>query len=297
MDIKYNTIYVHIPDHYETGGVESLYQLVDCINNLGGNSIALFENVMNNPIPDRYKKYNIKYESIHFFQDRKDDLVIIPEVLTERLINIKNAQRSVWWLSVDNNHGKFTHFNDDTILHFCQSYYAYDYLTKNNTKHVYMLFDYIDYINNNGKHIKNNVICYNPAKGYENTVEIIKANQDLHFIPLFNMTKDVLEQTLKQSKVYIDFGNHPGKDRIPRESVLHYNCLITNKRGSAKYDEDLEINGIYKCEEIEEISSMIRECIYNYDNNIQNFETYRNSILLNKQKMIEQVKALLCMTI
>ena len=42
---------------------------------------------------------------------------------------------------------------------------------------------------------------------------------------------------------------------------------------------------------------MIRECIYNYDNNIQNFETYRNSILLNKQKMIEQVKALLCMTI
>ena len=38
----------------------------------------------------------------------------------------------------------------------------------------------------------------------------------------------------KKTKIYLDFGYHPGKDRMPREAVLFNNCIITNKRGSAK---------------------------------------------------------------
>ena len=31
-----------------------------------------------------------------------------------------------------------------------------------------------------------------------------------------------------KTKVYLDFGYHPGKDRMPREAALFNNCIIIN---------------------------------------------------------------------
>ena len=44
----------------EYGGVEAQYQLADAINNLGGNSIIIWSGESDNPIPNKYKHYNIK---------------------------------------------------------------------------------------------------------------------------------------------------------------------------------------------------------------------------------------------
>ena len=40
-------------------------------------------------------------------------------------------------------------------------------------------------------------------------------------------------QILSRSKIYIDFGFHPGVDHLPREAAILKNCIITNKEGSA----------------------------------------------------------------
>ena len=55
-----NKIYIATPDHYEAGGVESLYQLADAINNSGGTAITLFDNPNSTPIPNKYLHYNIR---------------------------------------------------------------------------------------------------------------------------------------------------------------------------------------------------------------------------------------------
>jgi hypothetical protein len=46
--------------------------------------------------------------------------------------------------------------------------------------------------------------------------------------------------------LYIDFGHHPGRDRMPREAAMHGCCLITGILGSAGNAIDLPIPKEYK---------------------------------------------------
>ena len=58
-----------------------------------------------------------------------------------------------------------------------------------------------------------------------------------------------VQELFKKSKVYIDFGYHPGKDRIPREAAVNDCCIITNREGSAKNNIDIPIFDKYKFSE------------------------------------------------
>lgn len=59
--------------------------------------------------------------------------------------------------------------------------------------------------------------------------------QDLRWVPLIGMTTEEMRSCMSKSKVYIDFGNHPGKDRIPREAAISGCIVITGKRGAAAF--------------------------------------------------------------
>lgn len=100
-----------------------------------------------------------------------------------------------------------------------------------------------------------------------------------------------MSNLLLKSKVYIDFGNHPGKDRIPREAAISGCCVITGLRGSAKYYEDVPINNEYKIKDSEdniiEIINKIQNIFENFEENYLNFEEYRKYIL-NEEKVFNQ---------
>lgn len=86
---------------------------------------------------------------------------------------------------------------------------------------------------------------YNPIKGYKYSKKIIKnlsKNKNIKFIALKGMTVAEIREISKKAKVYIDFGHHPGKDRIPRETAILGCIVIVGKRGSARYKEDISIN-------------------------------------------------------
>ncbi|MGC8677909.1 MAG: hypothetical protein ACP5UF_06830 [Hydrogenobaculum sp.] len=87
------------------------------------------------------------------------------------------------------------------------------------------------------------------------------------------MTRDQVIETLQKAKVYIDFGNHPGKDRIPREAAILGCCVITGKRGSATFFEDVPIPEEYKFEE-----------------RYQDFNYYRQVIRNEPTKFLENLK-------
>ena len=53
---------------------------------------------------------------------------------------------------------------------------------------------------------------------------------------------------MNKTKIYIDFGYHPEKDKMPREVVLNNNC-ITNYKGSAKNKYDIPISKKFKFEQ------------------------------------------------
>ena len=141
---------------------------------------------------------------------------------------------------------------------------------------------------------KENIVVYNPQKGISFTRKIISLARSIKFIPIFNMTRSEVIKTLKKAKVYIDFGNHPGKDRLPREAAILGCCVITGKRGSAAFFEDVPIPEGYKFEDKEEnipkIIAKIKDCFENFEERYKDFEYYRKIIKEEPQRFVEDLK-------
>jgi hypothetical protein len=284
-------VYINIPERAVAGGVEALYQLADAINSIGKESIVVFDNNIPDPIPDKYSHYNVKYSTE--IEDVPENWIIFAEVYTDKVYSLKNIKKAIWWLSVDNNQGKFQDFSNLNIHHFYQSYYALQYLLQNQAQYYLPLFDYISPKYIDAKYDiskKQNIVCYNPVKGKYITDQIINANPDITFIPLAYMTEDQVIETLKQSKVYIDFGNHPGKDRIPREAAILGNCVITGFKGASMFYNDTPLDNNFKFEDISEVGYVIRECFSNFEDNLKKFSLYRSIIQNQKEEFINQVK-------
>ncbi|MGL5902203.1 MAG: hypothetical protein ACRCZO_05900 [Cetobacterium sp.] len=301
------TIYIACLENFATGGTELLHQLYYKLKKNKKDVKIFYYNYTNgNPISERFQKYEVEY--VTKIEDEKSNLLIVPEICTEILNNYKTIQKSIWWLSVDNYFvsrlgspilwkrilknilgikKKQFDFKDKDVLHFVQSEYAKKFLEEKGITDIKYLSDYlndiflkeeVDYTSKN----REDLVLYNPKKGIEFTQKIMNKFKELKFIALENLTPNEVKELCKKSKVYIDFGNHPGKDRFPREAAILGCCIITGKRGSAKYYEDVKIESEYKFEDlesnIEKIGNKITEIFNNYDTRIQNFEIYRNMI-------------------
>ena len=123
---------------------------------------------------------------------------------------------------------------------------------------------------------------------------MISKSQDLKWIPIENMTRQKVRETMLRAKIYVDFGYHPGKDRMPREAAMCGCCIITGKQGAAGFSDDLYIDEAkYKfnqCErDIPNIVEKIREVLGNYDSEIQNFSSYRERISEEKAQFENDV--------
>jgi hypothetical protein len=286
-----------VSPYYETGGPEALHQLCDAINNNGGDAYIWYYGEDKSSSPDAYKNYNIKITTE--LVDEKEYIIVLPECEGKMIPAIKNAKVYFWWLSVDNNnffqYGNT--FTNPNIHHLYQSNYALWYLLNNEAIYYQPLFDYINdgYIENsiNSEYNKEDIVCFNPRKGYEYTQEIIKLLPDIKFIPLTNMSRDEVIDTLKKSKIYIDFGYHPGKDRFPREAALTNNCVISGFRGSAMLYNDVPIDPLkykFNLNELESVADRIKDCLENYDERIKDFSLYKSVITNQKEEFINQVK-------
>ena len=180
-------------------------------------------------------------------------------------------------------------------LHLSQSNYASNFL-KRYFKNIKFLSDYQRYdilknINKN-KGRKKNVICYS-HKSSEFIKKIEKVN-NLKMIKLSGLNKNQLINVYKKTKIYIDFGYHPGKDRMPREAVLFDNCILTNKKGSAKNKFDIPISEKYKFDEnfsnIKKINKTINKIFKSYKVELKNFKKYKKTVLLEKYKFTKDLK-------
>lgn len=187
----------------------------------------------------------------------------------------------------------------DVNYHLCQSHYSMDFLRKIGIGNIYYLSDYInkDFLNTDVDiSKKENIVVFNPKKGEKFTKKIISYYRGdyIKFIPLINMSREEVIDTLKKAKVYIDFGNHPGKDRIPREAAILGCCVITSKNGSAKYKEDVPIPDSYKFEDKDEnipkIISKIEDCLVNFRDRYNDFKYYREFIKNEPHKFLEDLK-------
>ena len=128
--------------------------------------------------------------------------------------------------------------------------------------------------------------------------EIIKFNPDIKFKPLINYSITELIDILSKSKIYMDFGFHPGVDHLPREAAILKNCIITNKEGSAFFNDAVPINDQFKFDEKRKnlifIKKKIDNIFLNFDTELLNFENYRKKLNDEESIFKKQVVEIFC---
>jgi hypothetical protein len=293
---------------YVTGGPEAIHQACSEMNNLGCDAYIVYDNG-NQQVISNYSKYNVKISKKP--DDVDTNVIVIPESYQPISKNeYKNAKLAYYWLSKDYavNQRFMTHPNFLNMeWHLCQSKYVFDYLIndlKINPNKVVMFTDYtrdifVESEETLNKTIKfrNNVVLFNPQKGYEYTQHILNicSNIPIEFIPLRGMTPEQIKHIAMHSKIYIDFGHHPGKDRIPREAVASGCTLIVGNRGSASVYEDvpimdyrkININNFY--DNIDYIKNLIVNDITNYEKSFGELLNYRDEIRVEKETFKEEI--------
>ena len=188
------------------------------------------------------------------------------------------------------------------VYHLYQSEYARQFLLSNRIGAEKML-PLSDYVNKTflgydftQEAEREDVILYNPKKGVDFTNKLISAAPELKFEPLIGLTRDQMVERLKRCKLYIDFGHHPGKDRIPREAAALGCCILTNRRGSAANDIDVPIPEDFKIDDtvtdLGEIISTIRRIMSDFHMQRARLAEYRKAIDAEPAEFDRQVEHL-----
>jgi hypothetical protein len=222
-------------------------------------------------------------------------------------LQVKHAKAALWWLSLENFlerrhiwplHDRIRYFkrvlqgrrpwggakNLKSLLHFSQTEHSTQYLKSCGIEPVplidsinedFLTDKYLDKIDH-----KQNIILYNPTKGWKVTRQLIARYPQWKFLPLKGLSRDQLSEKLYSAKLYIDFGHHPGRDRMPREAAMHGCCLITGTLGSAGNAIDLPIPSQYKFDSnapnfIEAFGELAHDVMKNFPKHYADFGQYR----------------------
>ena len=302
---NYKKILVVCPAGAVTGGPEALHQLTAHMNELGLPAYMCylpFSESAKAPTPyERYQTQSAPYE------DAPDNLIIFPEVAPMLALKVKHAKAALWWLSLENFlerrhiwplHDRVRYFkrvlqrrrpwggakNLKSLLHFSQTEHSTQYLKScgidpipliDSINQDFLTDKYLDKIDH-----KQNIILYNPTKGWKVTQELIARYHQWKFLPLKDLNRDQLSEKLYSAKLYIDFGHHPGRDRMPREAAMHGCCLITGKLGSAGNAVDLPIPSQYKFDSsapnfVEAFGELANDVMENFPKHYADFGSYR----------------------
>lgn len=264
-----------------TGGPESIHQFCNALNEMGYESyIFYYDKILDNVV---YPEY-IHTRIAPFIEDLPENILIMPEILRAPS-NIKNMKVCVYWLSYDNASEEAKKANEN-LIHLYQSHYAKEKVNKEG----FMIGDYInDNFNYDEDIQKEDIVCYNGTKDF--VTQEICDSLGIKCIKIEKMRKREVHNVFKRCKIYVDNGNHPGKDRMPREAALLGCVVITNRKGSASNDIDIPIEE--KCSNDDECKKLIKKVFSNYEFYLEKQKSYKNSIKIEKNIMKQNIIAFL----
>lgn len=332
MDIYENTtIFIACPANYTSGGPELLHQLGSELLRRGLDARMWYYGIKDGRPPQEhvYRKYHVPFViSVDEDDDASENILLIPESAPGLYGWTKSMRKIFWWMSVDNYFtplGKtflmrpkylfqkaicdtvYLFAPDPQMEHWVQSEYARQFVHMNRVPdtQVHFVGDYLQ----SAAHLqqmsaggglppaRQDIVAYNPKKGLAFTQQLMAAATDITWAPIENMTPEEVHALLTRAKVYIDFGNHPGQDRIPREAAAAGCCVITDRRGAAANDIDVPIPDIYKFDDVPQaipaILSCIRSCLADYEGHVRDFDGYRAMIAGQKERFRRDVAAAL----
>lgn len=281
-------IYIISP-WFKTGGTESLHQLCQIARDRGYQSYMFYIDAPN----DTDVLFSEDYPSIErvsIMEDKTGNVLVYPEIYSPTMFNIYFIQQIMWWLSYDKGlHNLEILDKYPNLKHAFQSQYAKYFVTSTGKLTNKQVFDLTDYVKIERYYVvperKQNIILYNPTKDVVTPQFCTLAN--FQHVGLKDLTRDELSKILSCCKVYIDFGSHPGRDKIPREAALCGCIVITNKTGSAGNNMDVNIDDKFKyTNDLDNLPNLINEIFTNYEEISNEQSDYKQKIYQDKVNMI-----------
>jgi len=317
-------IYIFCPASQATGGPEALHQFGAKLKSLDFNVSMHYYS----PTPgvdivhENYKKYNVPVADE--VENVSGNIIILPETHLLPIFDdsYKRVRKVIWWLSVVNYHitqkdlaqslkrkkyfklrnylgyfptASFSRLKRrKDVQHITHSYYSQVHLVENGIKPVGRISDYMnsaffDMVDESMP--KEDLVIYNPIKNDAFLDNIIALTPTLKWVPIKGLAPGEVAALMNRAKLYIDFGFHPGKERMPREACIMRCCMIIGKTGSAAYQEDMPIPEKYRFEKSPEqtpaIIERIGQCLDNYQTLITDFAPYRKA-LYQEETQFEQ---------
>lgn len=316
---QFRRVQVLCPGNAVTGGPEALHHLVHLLRELGVDARLVYTPLDTKfDVPQAYKDFNVE---VGRFQDISGDLIIFPEIQPMDALAVKHAKAAIWWLSVDNflERRHTSKIRDKVrywkgvlkgrrprqgvealkgVIHFSQSYYSSEYLKSNGIPFV----DLYEPINSRflsrdldtGINGRVDEILFNPGKGKKFTDCLIARFPEIKFTPLKGFTREQLALKFQTAKLYIDFGHHPGRDRMPREAAMHGCCVVTGRMGAAWNPVDIPITDKYKLDsslpEFEtNFGALAKDIFVNFKQHHDHFDAYRDRIMTEPQTFRSQI--------
>lgn len=315
-------IYIVCPPKIATGGPEALHQLGFILNQLGFDAKMLYSKYKINPVHPFYERYKVPY--VTQINDNAETLIVIPESMTNLIEKYPLSEKKIWWLSLDfyeflmNNRERKKNFirtlfsskkyeeyrfePNPKVTHWYQSHRTKLFLESKNLENpISYLCDYVtelffEDLPELKELRKENIITYNPKKGLDIIDSFKNQLPQYTWIPLQGMTREEMRTILRKTKLHVDFGYFPGRDKIPREALVSGCCLLTGRGGTAEFKEDLGIPEKYKLhsnnQTIEIIEPLIEHIMKNFEGAREEFLPFREFVMTEKDRMIEDVKKL-----
>jgi len=320
-------IYIFCPAGYATGGPEALHQLGAKLTRLDFNVFMHYYSTPDSVdiVHKNYEKYSVPVADE--VDNVSRNIMILPETHLLPIFddNYKHVRKVIWWLSVVNYYitqenltqslkgekyfklrnylGRFPTASFSRlkrrkdVQHISHSYYSQVHLAENGIKPVGRISDYMnsaffDMVDESTP--KESLVIYNPIKNDAFLDKIIALTPTIKWVPIKGMTPAEVATLMNKAKLYVDFGFHPGKERMPREACIMRCCMIIGKTGSAAYQQDMPIPEQYRFDKSEDqipaIIERIGQCLNSYKTLVADFAPYRETLYREEEQFEQDIQ-------
>lgn len=138
-------------------------------------------------------------------------------------------------------------------------------------------------------------VAYNPNKGLGNILILEKyLDPCIQLIPLRGFTYNQLIYIFDKVDLYLDLGNLPGKDRLPREAIFAGCPIMLAALGAGSDLEDFAIPNKYRLQmefttPIEAAQSLLKILKLGKSNNLEAQKSFRESVSQEKANFYREV--------
>lgn len=296
-------IHIVCPGDQVNGSAESLHQFGRAAATAGHDARIAYEpfDVLG-PVVSAFRSYGLRND-----QDVPDDpdvVVLVPHTAVDLVAHLNQAQVLVWWLRVDDEAdvaavtAAVPH-----ATHLAQSEHARRFLDLHGMTATvlgdYVHPDFIERARSLEPMRRLDTVLYNPDPTDEVTPRLIEASRGvLDWVPVERLSRNEVAEIMAYSKVYVDFGAHAGRTRLPREALAVGCCVITGRRGAAGNGTDLDTPDGFSFDEsspdvVKDALNRVALTVMEFDDADRQFSSLRATVAEQQQKCRADIGRLL----